>query len=269
MHEIVGNLKKEWSGKVSETKRISNTEYWNKRAEDYNDYIRTSDYEHGKKIKEVFEREEILGENFEVLDIAAGPGSVTIPFAESVRKVFAIEPAEEMSKRLKNNSREREILNIEIINKKWEEIDVEAYAHRFDLVVCSHALWHFPDIAEQLKRINRVSRGYCCIAESVKDNNTFSDIYHTLGVDSQDFDHFIYLFNILHRIGIIANVKIIDTVMRRSVYSGIRMWELFLSKYRTPSEKDRKIIREHVEQNSKDGIYERKGKMAVLWWKST
>ncbi|MEA1864221.1 MAG: class I SAM-dependent methyltransferase, partial [Euryarchaeota archaeon] len=89
-------MEKEWAEKVKETSRISGTDYWNKRAEDYADYIRTSDYEHGRKIKEVFEREGILKEDFEVLDIAAGPGSVTIPFAESVRKVTAVEPAEEM-----------------------------------------------------------------------------------------------------------------------------------------------------------------------------
>lgn len=64
------------------------------------------------------------------------------------------------------------------------------------------------------------------------------------------------------------NVRMIDNVMRRSVFSGLRIWELFLAKYRKPTEKDKKIIRGHVEQNSKDGIYERKGKMAVIWWEN-
>ncbi len=268
MHEITVDWEKQWAERIKEIKRISGTDYWNKRAEDYNDYIRTSRYEHGKKIKEIFEREGILKPDFEVLDIAAGPGSATIPFAESVRKVVAVEPAEEMCKKLISNSHEAGCKNIEIINSKWEKINTAVYEHRFDLVVCSHALWHFPDIVEQLNRMNRVSKAYCCIAESAGGYGTACDMYKTLGIDSQDFDYFIHIYNILYRENIAANVRIIDTVMRRSVYSGVRMWELVLGKYRKPTEKDREIIREYVLRNSEDDVYERKGKMAVIWWQN-
>ena len=47
-------MEKEWAEKVKKTSRISGSDYWNKRALDYADYIRTSDYEHGRKIKEIF-----------------------------------------------------------------------------------------------------------------------------------------------------------------------------------------------------------------------
>lgn len=267
MQEEVIDWEKEWAEKMRETSRISGSDYWNKRAEDYTDYIRTSNFEHGRKIKEIFETEGILKANFEVLDIAAGPGSVTIPFAESVKKVTAVEPAEEMCKRLIENAKEKGLENIELINKKWEEVNDAEFENKFNLVVCSHALWQFPDIGKQLTRMNRVSREYCCIANGVKNDKTFSEMYQKLGVDD-DFDHFIDSFNILHQRDILANVRMIDTVMRRSVNSGISMWEFSLSKYREPTERDRKIIGEHVLNNSKNGIYERKSKMAVVWWKA-
>ena len=268
MQEGIIDWEKEWAGKKRDISRISGSDYWNKRAEDYTDYIRTSDYEHGRKIKEIFETEGILKEDFEVLDIAAGPGSVTIPFAEFVKKVTAVEPAEEMCKRLIANAKEKGLGNIEIINKKWEEVSDTEFENKFDLVVCSHALWQFPDIGEQLTRMNRVSRGYCCIANGVRTDKTFSEMYQKLGLDTDDLDHFIDLFNILHQRNILANVRMIDTVMRRSVDSGISMWELSLSKYREPTKEDRKIIGEHVLDSSKNGIYERTSKMAVLWWKA-
>ena len=268
MQEEVIDWEKEWAEKMRDTSRISGSDYWNKRAEDYTDYIRTSDFEHGRKIKEIFETEGILNEDFEVLDIAAGPGSVTVPFAESVKKVTAVEPAEEMCKRLIENAKKKRLENIEIINKKWEEVSDAEFENEFDLVVCSHALWQFPNIGEQLTRINRVSRAYCCIANGVRSDKTFSEMYQKLGQDTDDSDHFIDSFNILHQRNILANVKMIDTVMRRSVNSGITMWELFLGKYREPTETDMEIIREHVLNNSKNGIYERKGKMAVVWWKA-
>jgi len=58
----------------------------------------------------------------------------------------------------------------------------------------------------------------------------------------------------------------INTVMRRSVSSGIRTWELFLSKYREVTQKDKEIIRRHVLSNSEGGIYEVGGNMTVMWW---
>ena len=261
-------MEKEWAEKVKETSRISGSDYWNRRAEDYADYIRTSDYEHGRKIKEVFEKEGILKEDFEVLDIAAGPGSVTIPFAESVKRVTAVEPAEEMCRRLMENSQEKRLENIEIMNMIWEEVDDAEFEDRFDLVVCSNALWQFPDIGEQLVRMNRVSRGYCCIAIGVRSDETFSEMYRKLGLEDGDIDHFIGVYNILYERNVLANVKMIDTVMRRSVNSGISMWELLLSKYRDPGEEDKEIIRDHVSDNSEEGIYRKEGNMAVLWWKS-
>lgn len=261
-------MEKECAEKVKETSRISGSDYWNRRAMDYADYIRTSDYEHGRKIKEIFEREGILKEHFEVLDIAAGPGSVTIPFAESVRKVTAVEPAEEMCKHLLENSLELGLKNIEIMNRRWEEVNDAAFESRFDLVVCSHALWQFPDIGEQLARMNRVSRGYCCIASGVRSDEAFSKMYRKLGLETDDLDHFIGVYNILYERNILANVRMIDTVMRRSVNSGISMWELLLSKYRDPGEDDMEIIREHVSDNSENGIYRKEGNMAVLWWES-
>lgn len=261
-------MEKEWAEKVKETSRISGSDYWNKRAEDYADYIRTSDYEHGRKIKEIFEREGILKEYFEVLDIAAGPGSLTIPFAESVRKVTAVEPAEEMCKRLLENSQEKGLKNIGIINMRWEEVDDAEFKDRFDLVVCSHALWQFPDIWEELARMNQVSRGHCCIASGVRSDETFSEMYRKLGLETDDLDHFIGVYNILYERNVLANVIMIDTVMRRSVNSGISMWELLLSKYREPTEDDMEIIREHVSDNSEDGVYRKEGRMAVIWWES-
>ncbi|MEA3558743.1 MAG: class I SAM-dependent methyltransferase [Candidatus Thermoplasmatota archaeon] len=261
-------MEKEWAEKVKETRRISGSDYWNKRALDYADYIRTSDYEHGRKIKEVFEREGILKEDLEILDIAAGPGSVTIPFAESVRKATAVEPAEGMCKRLVENSLELGLENIEIMNMMWEEVDDAELEDRFDLVVCSNALWQFPDIWGQLARMNRVSRGYCCIAIGVGSDETFSEMYRKLKLDDGDIDHFIGVYNTLYERDVLANVRMIETVMRRSVNSGISMWELLLSKYREPTEDDKEIIRDHVADNSEDGVYRKEGNMAVIWWKS-
>lgn len=262
---------REWRERILEERRIrgkiDEIDYWDKRAEDYTDYIRTSNYEHGRKILELFKREGILKPEFVVLDIGAGPGSVSIPFAEVVRKVVAVEPSKEMVKNLIRNAHERGIENIEVINRKWEDVNDKELEKKFDLVIASHISWLFPDIGKQIVRMNRVSRGYCCIVESVGYSG-LEEMYKKLGINPRGFDRFIYLFNILYHRGILANVRFVDTIMRRSIKSATSMWELFLSRYREPTDEDREIIRRHVLDNSVDGIYQRRSKMAVIWWRT-
>jgi len=267
MQDLV-NWEKEWEEKTIQTSKVSDTIYWNKRAKDYTNYIKTSDYNHGRKIRAIFENANILKPEFEVLDIAAGPGSVSIPFAEVVKKVTAIEPAKEMAENLLGNAEEKGIKNIEIINKKWEEVNDAEWEKKFDLVICSQASWQFPDIGEQLMRMNRVSRGYCSVVNGIKDDDEFAKIYKKLEINPESLDRFIYLFNILYQRNMLANVRMFEVVMRRSVDSALSMWELLLSKYREPADKDKEKIKKHVFSNSKGGLYQRKSKMAVMWWKA-
>jgi ubiquinone/menaquinone biosynthesis C-methylase UbiE len=207
---------KDWEEKTLGTVGQNSSAYWNKRAEDYSDYIETSDYEHGRKIRQLFAEEGILQADFTVLDIAAGPGSVTIPLAEAVKKVTAVEPAAEMIRHLTHNAATRQIHNIETVNSTWQEIDAEAWEGKFDLVTCSHALWHFPDIGEQLMRLNRVSKGYCCLANGVGGDG-HAEMYRKLGIEQKSIDYFLSLLNILYGRGILANVTMIDLEMRRSL----------------------------------------------------
>ena len=265
MRKFLDTLRREWAEKIREIRKVSSTDYWNNRAEDYNDFIKTSDFDYRRKIRELFETEGIIGMESEVLDIAAGPGSITIPFAEKVKLVTALEPAEEMCKNLIKNAEEKDLSNIKIINKKLEKLNTEYYKKSFDLVICVHALWHFPDIVEQIERMNFLSREYCCIAESIREEEV-EDIYHILGIDTYDIDYVSYILNIIHGLEIIVNLKMFNTVMRRSVSSAIRMFENVTGKYRAVTEKDIEVIKKYVMDNSSNGIYEKNMRMAVIWW---
>jgi len=117
MRKFLDTLRREWAEKIREIRKVSSTDYWNNRAEDYNDFIKTSDFDYRRKIRELFETEGIIGMESEVLDIAAGPGSITIPFAEKVKLVTALEPAEEMCKNLIKNAEERKLSNIRLCSK--------------------------------------------------------------------------------------------------------------------------------------------------------
>ncbi len=244
--------------------RNGNVDYWNEIADEYAECIRMSCFDHGIKIRNILEREGIISAETEVLDIGAGPGSITIPLAESVKRVVAVEPAREMVKHLLRNAAKRNLANIDVVRKKWEDIDIAGIEGKFDLAVCSNVLQVFQDVDNQLLRIALAAKHYCCAVINL--GYDFGDIYKKLGFGNCRYSDFTCLLNIIHLLGWSPEVKVIETTMRRSITSGIRTWELFLNKYRKVTEGERKIIRQHVLENSKNGVYAVRGKMAVMWW---
>ena len=57
MTNLFNDYEKHWAELcVDESKRCS-PEYWNSRAEDYADFIVNSDFDHGRKILELFKKE--------------------------------------------------------------------------------------------------------------------------------------------------------------------------------------------------------------------
>jgi len=257
-----------WKEKIREQRRVRHCDIdcWNRTAGDYAEWVRASDYAYGRKVVEFLKREEMLKSEFEVLDIGAGPGSISIPLAEVVKRVVAVEPSSEMVKHFIKDAAERGLRNIEVINKKWEEVDISALEGKFDLVIASRVIGVFEDIGDFITRMSRVSRKYCCIAVGFR-RHWESDLYKELKIPFwHTFDHFIYVYNILYKRGIVANVKVIDYTVKLPVESAIRRFERRLSRYRELTDEDKRVIRDYVLKNSKNGIFERREKTALMCW---
>lgn len=244
-------------------------EYWDKRAEDFFESRKTNDYEYGRKVLRILELDGVIDSNSEVLDIGAGPGTFIIPFARKVKKITAIEPSKRMVEIIKNVAKEEGIENFEIINKTWEEVDIFKITKKYDLVICSFTSWIFKDVWEQLKRMEQVSKAYCCIIEGVGDWDEREQKlwYKVMGkIKKPNYSTYPLIYNILYNKGRLPNVKIISYVSERSVENKIRHRKLFFQKYIeiTPVIED--IIKNHVLEYSKDGRYKEEGKAAVIWW---
>lgn len=257
-----------WVEETREHIKITGMEYWNKRAEDYTDMIRNSGYGNGEKIKALFHKLQLLHPDDAVLDIAAGPGSLTIPFAEAVRSVTVVEPSAEMIAYLLQGADQRNLANIEVIQEKWENFKINEYQfeRKFDWVTMSNATLQFPDIGEQLMRINSVSKGYCCIADSISQSKALEELHRALHIDHTSSNQLMLLYNILYNRGILPNVHMIEGVMTRTGEAAITWLRLYLQKYRDVTEQDMQIIRDHVQANTADGMYRQESKIAAMWW---
>ena len=71
-------------------------------------------------------------------------------------------PEEEIIKCLVKDAEEEGVKNIEVIDKSWQEISDSDISKEFDIIACSHLLWQFKDVDEQLKRMEDASRKDCC-----------------------------------------------------------------------------------------------------------
>ncbi|MDD1687882.1 class I SAM-dependent methyltransferase [Methanoregula sp.] len=151
-----------------------------------------------------------------VLDIGAGPGTLAIPLAGIVRHITAVEPSPGMLECLHGNMKEREIINISTIQKRWEDVDPATDLDGpYDVVVASYSLG-VRDLRAALEKMNAVSSKYVYVfwfahlmsPRYLHYHEIWEDLFgvcpsarHTPNV----------IFNLLNQMGIYANVEISRT----------------------------------------------------------
>ncbi len=140
-------------------------EDWNRRAQSYAQ--KTRDESSQSKRKKLIEWLDLAGavkREFRALDIGAGPGYLAIALARRLSEVWALEPAKEMMKILKQRSAEARLSNIRFSDEKWEDLvpEREGWLDHFDLVIASMS----PGLSnpEALQKMNSVSRRYCYLS---------------------------------------------------------------------------------------------------------
>ena len=106
---------------------------------------KSNDYDFGRNVYAALRG--VLHPDATLLDIGAGLGSFTIPFAHQIKFVTAIEPSKGMAVALKANAKEAGVENFILIEELFEELPQEPSPDfQFDLVAISLVLWMFPDV---------------------------------------------------------------------------------------------------------------------------
>lgn len=259
--------KSAWKDAVARMSSISHVGYWNERADDYDDFIRTSEFAYGKIMADILAQAGMFGSESRVLEIASGVGAVTLPLASRCTEVVAIEPARRMADRLAENAKAHGLTNIEIRRQTLEGAMGDIPENSFDFTLMCHASWQFPDMLEVVRFMDVSSRKGACLADTAGfDDQVQGRMYKAFGIEADCTDRFPYLYNLLYAEGYRPNVRMIPHTMRRSVDSALSMWKLVLGKYRVPTAEDLAVIQDHVLQRAREGLYEVPSVMAVMWW---
>nr|CBH40038.1 conserved hypothetical protein, SAM-dependent methyltransferase type 11 family [uncultured archaeon] len=279
MQEEVINWESIWAKLYEERERKikrkeTGIEVWDKAAERFSESRKGNDYEYGRKVADVLY--EVITPESEVLEIGAGPGTFVIPFARTVKNVTAVEPSNGMLEYLIRNAEEAGVENFELITKKWEDIDLSKIGGKFDLVISTIVAWMFKDIWNYLERMEKASKGYCCLVEGIGEykEGRFDELWQKVtGKEysewSKTYPDSNFFYNILYNRERFANVGIINYATQRSVDGWVRFMEDFFDGYITEMTPEvRGIIREHAIENADDGMIKSQNSAAVIWWKA-
>lgn len=261
MKEVWGKMR---SGRMRPLKIEYDPEFRAKFAEDYSEMAKYNNYEYGRKATDALS--DIMDNDFEVLEIGAGPGTLTIPLAKKVKKVMAVESSETAVKYLMKNMKESLVENVEILNKKWLDVDDREIKDRFDLAVCSHFLWQVKDVEKHLKKMEYAARKYCAVIQPAGRDSMVKEMWTKItggsyrGEFDPDADYFAYL--ILRQWGRLVNVRIMNYSIERNFEQEVRYIASFIGKYVAVDAHVKETIEQYV---SETGLHKEKRSAVVMW----
>jgi FkbM family methyltransferase len=237
--------------------------FWDKRAKRFNESMMQNKERAEKQIAKI-----ALNPEYTVLDVGAGTGRLAIPIAKQVKSVTAIDPSRGMLDCLQENMEKEDVENIVCIHKRWEDVELDGDIEPHDVVIASHSLAML-DMHEALAKMDAASKKYVSIftfAGRWMDGGLWEKIS---GEKRPSWADYIYLCNILHDMGIYANVEILDSEYEQHYDSLDDAVTKMKEMYDLPSEKEG-ILRDYlskilVEDDGKLCL-KRKSKSAMVWW---
>ena len=195
-----------WKYHLSERPGFKNkdenpAEFWDKMAAHYE---KSSARNTGNNIRD-FLHLDIRPEDT-VLDIGAGNGRLSVPMASKAGFVTALDPSRGMLERLEANMRKTGFKNYKTICSRWEDISVPKD-------VCSFALG-FYDLRAALGKMDKAAFRSVCLfwfAGRRHDDGLVPYLRELKGLETKEklpYPDYQYVINILHEMGIYADVTI-------------------------------------------------------------
>lgn len=243
------------------------TEFWNKRSRRYSESLK-----HNDRSMQMISKLDIDPEST-VLDIGAGPGTLTIPLAKIVKHVTVVEPSSGMLACLRANATDDGLTNITCINRKWEDANPGADLDEYDVVIASYSLAML-DMKAALSKMNRVARRSVYLftfagGRAWYYNELWPSLYNEEYRAAPDY---IYIYNILYGMGIYADVEITDTEYIERFSSMDEAVEQWVENLSSTTREAAEVIRSYLSENlvQEDGAFWSKHEMkgAMVHWRT-
>lgn len=156
----------------------------------------------------------------EILDVGAGAGRYTRAVAPHVAQVTAVEPDATMSRLLEEGLRDDGLTNVRLIRAGWMDAEVEPAG----IALCAHVLYPIASAVPFLRKLDASALFTCFLAlrETTAEPEPLAGLW-------QHYHHaprylqpgFIEAYNLLHEMGIYANVRIVPGVRSMWTFDNI------------------------------------------------
>jgi SAM-dependent methyltransferase len=216
-----------------------------------------------------------IKENSRVLDIGAGPGTLTIPIAPLVNEVTAIEPGEGMVSILNEHAKKKNIANITSIQKRWEDVDISRdLCGQYDVVIASLSLTMF-DIQAALEKMSAASRDYVYLFWFV-DMPFWERMYADLWEPLHKSQYYSgpkadCLFNVLYQRSIYANVQMLPLKKEYRFSTQEEMITFFKHRFNAKTVAQERIIADYITplvlHKGNEVVLSGNSTFAKIWWR--
>ncbi len=209
-----------------------------------------------------------------VLDIGAGPGSLAIPLSEKVAHVTAVEPGKGMMELLQENISKYGINNIGCVNKRWEDLNVEADLEGpYDIVIASFSLG-MPDIRNAIEKMQIASSGHVCLywfaGETPWETHSYNLWPAMYGMEYTPGPKCDVLYNLLYSMGIFPDMHVFPLEFTNYFGSMDEAIDDFGSRYTIDTEQQEMMLRNYLEETleQQDGQFVDHGHSTrvKIWW---
>jgi len=212
-----------------------------------------------------------------VLDIGAGPGTLAIPFARLVAHVTAVEPASGMVSVLKEKMTEHGVSNISVVEKRWEQVEIEADLQPpYDVVIASFSLG-MADIRAALEKMIAASSKYVYLyhfAGPTSWDLQWKELWPKLhGREYRPGPKSDVLYNVLYQMGIYPNVQTFRLQHDQRFSSMDEAMDVLLPQAQAETDEQRTILREYLKRalRSESGslVLPASSIRVKMWWEKS
>jgi SAM-dependent methyltransferase len=178
--------------------------YWNRRAPSFAE--RSADSAYSRAFLAAMAPEP----QWSVLDVGCGAGTLALPLARRVREVTAMDFSEGMLEQLSRQCRQQGTANIRILHAAWEDDWDLAGIVTHDVAIASRSMV-VEDLEAALLKLDKAARKRVYITSIVGDGPRDRRALEAVGRPFRRGPDYIYILNLLHQLGICADVTILNT----------------------------------------------------------
>ncbi len=208
--DVIKNREKRYSIRAfSDEAELS---FWNEYSKKYDTV--PSLYEYAPNIFPILKR--IIGENKNIIEIGSGTGKFTIPISKFSKKIIAVDFSKDMLNILKQKVKLANIENIDFINSKYEDTQL----NKVDVLLSVNSIYRMLNLKNILKKMKDNVKEKVIIVWTMQ-RNIHDEILNNTNIKGiERKQEYIHLLNILYDLGIDPNLASIP-VKKRIVIDDI------------------------------------------------